>query len=125
MLRLHTDTPPHVVAFEIDGTVTAPDMDDLYAALEHRIDREGPVHVCGEIHGVGGLTLSALRTNLSRGVAMLGRIGRVKRYAVVSDVGWIRTLAELQGAAVPGLSVRVWPVAQREAALAWASEPPA
>ena len=33
MLRLHTDTPPHVLSFEIDGTVTAPDMDDLYNAL--------------------------------------------------------------------------------------------
>ena len=124
MLRLHADTPPHVLAFEIDGTVTAPDMDDLYNAVERVTEGTGPVHVCGEIHGIGGLTLDAIGASLKRGVGLLGRIGRVKRYAVVSDVGWIRTVAELEGAVIPGMSVRVWPTAQRDDALAWASEPP-
>ncbi|MEM6328392.1 MAG: STAS/SEC14 domain-containing protein [Bacteroidota bacterium] len=125
MLRLDPDTPPHVLSFEIDGTVTAPDMDDLYNAVERVTDGKGPVHLIGEIHGVGGLTLDAVGTSFKRGMGIIGRIGRVKRYAVVSDRGWIRTLAELQGAAIPGLEVRVYPTAERDDALAWASEPPA
>lgn len=123
MLRLHPDTPPHVVAFEIDGTVTAPDMDDLYAAVEKTMDGKGPVHLYGEIHGIGGLTLEAVGANVKRGLGLLPKLGRVARYAVVSDRSWIRTLAELEGAFVPGLEVRTYPVAEREDALAWASEP--
>lgn len=124
MLRLHPDAPAHVVAFEIDGTVTAPDMDDLYNAVERATDGKGPVHIYGEIHGVGGLTLDAVGTSFKRGAGLFARIGRVKRYAVVSDAGWIRTLAELEGAVIPGLEVRVYRTAEREDALAWASEPP-
>ena len=124
MLRLDPDTPPHVLAFEIDGTVTAPDLDDLYNAVERVTDGEGPVHICGEIHGIGGLTLDAVGASFKRGVGLIGRIGRVKRYAVVSDAGWIRTMAELEGALIPGMTVRVFGTADREEALAWASEPP-
>ena len=124
MLRLHTDTPRHVLSFEIDGTVTAPDMDDLYNAVEKVTEGKGPVHICGEIHGVGGLTLDAIGASFKRGAGLIGRIARVKRYAVVSDIGWIKTVAELEGAVIPGMTVRVWPTAHREEALAWASEPP-
>lgn len=124
MLRLNPDVPPHVVAFEIDGTVTAPDLDDLYAAVEKAMDGKGPVHLFGEIHGVGGLTLEALGNNFKRGIALLPRIGRVDRYAVVTDKNWIATMAQFEGAIIPGLDVKTWPVAERAAALEWASEPP-
>ena len=124
MLRLDPDVPRHVVAFTIDGTVTAPDLDDLYRAVEKAMDGKGPVHLYGEIHGVGGLTLEAVGANFKRGIALLPRIGRVDRYAVVSDRSWISTVAQLEGAVIPGLEVRTFPTAEREAALAWASEPP-
>ena len=113
-----------MVAFEIDGTVTAPDLDDLYAAVEEAMDGTGPVHVYGEIHGIGGLTLDAVGANVKRGIALLPRIGRVDRYAVVTDARWIATLAEIEGALIPGLDVQTWPTAERADALAWASEPP-
>ena len=125
MLRLNPDVPPHVVAFEIDGTVTAPDMTGLYRAVERAMDGKGPVHLYGEIHGVGGLTLDALGSNIKRGFALLPRIGRIDRYAVVSDRSWITTMAQLEGAVIPGLTVKTWPTSQREDALAWASEPAA
>jgi hypothetical protein len=124
MLRLHPDVPPHVVAFTIDGTVTAPDMDDLYRAVEKAMGGKTPVHVVGEIHGVGGLTLDAVRANVQRGAALLPRIGRVRRYAVVTDVSWIARLAEVQAAVLPGVTVRTFAADDREAAFAWASEPP-
>lgn len=124
MLRLHPDTPSHVVAYEIDGTVTAPDLAGLYRAVERAMDGTRPVHLYGEIHGVGGLTLDALSANVRRSLALLPRIGRVDRYAVVSDRGWITAAATVQGAVIPGLTVRTWPTSGREDALAWASEPP-
>ncbi len=125
MLRLNPDTPSHVVAFEIDGTVTAPDLTGLYRAVERAMGGKGPVHLFGEIHGVGGLTLDALGAGGKRSLALLPRIGRVDRYAVVSDRNWITTAAKLQGAVIPGLTVKTWPTAQREDALAWASQPAA
>ena len=122
MFRILTDLPPHVVGFEIDGTVTKRDIEALYREVERAMDG-GHVHLVGEIAGVGGLTLEALGANFGKGLAMLTRLGSVNRYAVVSDVGWITQAARLQGAFLPGLEVRAWPQAERAAAVAWASEP--
>ena len=122
MFRITTGLPSHVVGFEIDGTVTKRDVEALYREVERAMDG-GHVHLVGSIAGVGGMTLEALGANLGRGLAMLTQIGKVDRYAVVTDVGWIAQAARAQGALLPGLSVRTWPPAQRDEAVAWASEP--
>ena len=122
MFRITPDLPAHVVGFEIDGTVVKRDVEALFREVERAVGR-GHVHVVGEIAGVGGLTLDALGVNLGRSLRLLAQVGRIDRYAVVTDVGWIARLAQAQGAFVPGLEVRVWPAAERAAAVAWASEP--
>ncbi|MEM1115129.1 MAG: STAS/SEC14 domain-containing protein [Bacteroidota bacterium] len=122
MFRLLSDTPPHVVAFEIDGTTTKPDIELLYRAVERAMGG-GNVHLYGEIGGLGGLTLDALGANLGRGLGLLTSLGQIDRYAVVTDVPWIASAARIQGSLLPGLTVRAWPRADAEAALAWASEP--
>lgn len=122
MFRLLPDTPTHVVAFEIDGTTTRPDIEALYREVERALEG-GHVHLYGEIGSLGGLTLDALGANVSRGLGLLPSLGKVDRYAVVTDVPWIASVARMQGSLMPGLEVRVWPRADAAAALAWASEP--
>lgn len=122
MFRLLPDLPPHVVGFVLDGTVTRPDMDALFREVEGVV-RRGHVHLVGEITGVGGLTLDAVGAQVERSFGLLRQIGKVDRYAVVTDTGWIRSVAQVQGALLPGIDVRVWPRDERDAAVAWASEP--
>ena len=122
MFRLLSDLPPHVVAFEVDGTVTKPDIEALYREIDGALAR-GRVHLVGEITGIGGMTLDALRVNAGKGAGLLPRLGQIRRFAVVTDEGWIGTLAKAQGALVPGLEVRVWPRSGLGDAVAWASEP--
>lgn len=122
MLTLLPDTPSHVVAFVLDGTATAPDIRAVYREVEARTE-SGHVHLFGEIAGLGGLTLDAVRESLKESFSLVTRIGKVDRYAVVTDEGWIGGVARAQGAFLPGLEVRAWPRADREDALAWASAP--
>lgn len=122
MLRIDPDVPPHVVSFTIDGTVTARDMDGLYRAVEGAMGGKRPAHVLAEIRGVGGLTLEAVSTNVKRGLGLLPKLGRIRRYAVVTDLGWLAGLAKAQGAAIPGLEVRTYAPEDRADALAWVSE---
>ena len=122
MFRITPDLPPHVVGFEIDGTVTKRDVEALYREVERALGR-GRVHLVGEVAGVGGLTLDALAANLRQTVGLVTRIGRVDRYAVVTDTPWIALAARAEGL-VPGIEVRVWPTVERAQAVAWASEPP-
>lgn len=122
MLKILPDTPAHVVAYVLDGTATAPDIRAVTRELE-AATAAGRVHLFGEIAGVGGLTLDAVAQSLRQSLRVASRIGKVRRYAVVTDEGWIRAAATLQGALVPGLDLQVWPRAERDDALAWASEP--
>ena len=122
MFRLLPDLPPHVVAFEVDGTVTKPDIEALFREIDGALAR-GRVHLVGEITGIGGMTLDALRTNAGKSAGLLTKLGQIRRFAVVTDEGWIGTLARAQGALVPGLDVQVWPRAELEDAVAWAAEP--
>lgn len=122
MLTLLPDTPAHVVAYVLDGTATAPDIRGVYREIESATER-GHIHLFGEIAGMGGLTLDAVRESLRESFRVVTKIGKVNRYAVVTDEGWIGTVARLQAALVPGLDLRIWPRAERGDALAWASEP--
>lgn len=122
MFRLLPDLPPHVVGFVLDGTVTRPDVDTLFREVEAAMAR-GHVHLVGEITGVGGLTLDALGAQVGHSFSLLSRIGKVDRYAVVTDTGWIETMARAQGTFLPGLDVQVWPRSERDDAIVWASEP--
>ena len=122
MFQLLPDLPPHAVAFVIDGTTTRPDIEALYREVEGAV-RRGHVHLYGEITGLGGLTLDALGANAGRGFSLLSSLGKIDRYAVVTDTPWIATAARMQGTLLPGLEVRTYPRAEREAALAWVAEP--
>ncbi|WP_412069724.1 STAS/SEC14 domain-containing protein [Rubrivirga sp. IMCC43871] len=122
MFRLLPGLPPHVVGFVLDGTVTRPDVDALFREVEGVMAR-GHVHLVGEITGVGGLTLDAVGAQFSRAFGLVTKIGKVDRYAVVTDTGWIEAMAKAQGTFLPGLDVQVWPRAERDDAVAWASEP--
>ncbi len=121
MFRITPDLPSHVVGFEVDGTVTKRDVEALYREVERAMGG-GRVHLVGEVTGVGGFTLDALAANLRQTLGLVTKLGRVDRYAVVTDTPWIAAAARAEGL-VPGLQVRVWPTAEKAQAVAWASEP--
>ena len=122
MFQILPDLPPHVVAFTLDGTTTRPDVEALYREIDRAMAR-GHVHLYGEVAGLGGLTLDALGEHLGRGLRTLPQLGQIDRAAVVSDMPWITSAARLQGSLLPGLAVRSYPTAARDAALAWVAEP--
>lgn len=121
MFRLLPDLPAHVVAFEADGTVTRPDVEALFREINAALAR-GPIHLVGEVNGIGGLTLDALRENAARSAGLLTKLAKLRRVALVTDDAWIRGIAQAQGALLP-TAVRVFARAERAAALAWTSEP--
>ena len=117
MIKELSDLPPGVIGFEISGTVHADDYRDVvlpavqraYASDEFRF-----VIVIPEIHGMTG---GALWQDLKVGVEHLHAW---KRIALVTDIDWVRHMTALFGWMTPG-EVEVFPLAQREEAIAWAA----
>lgn len=48
---------------------------------------------------------------------------RIDRCAVISDTGWIRLAAEIEGAVIPGLTIKAFSPEDEAAAEAWLTEP--
>jgi hypothetical protein len=69
------------------------------------------------------VTLDAIGAPFARSAKLISQISKVDRYAVVTDTGWIAALARAEGGLLPGIDVQVWPRAERDEAIAWASEP--
>ena len=68
------------------------------------------------------MTPRALLKDIGYGLSKFSELRRFWRAAVVTDQRWVRWIASVEGAIFP-LEVRVFSLAEQNAAMAWASEP--
>ena len=117
MIKELTDLPAGVVGFEASGMLSAEDYRDVvlpalqraYASDEFRF-----VIVIPEFHGMtGGAVWQDLKVGFEH-------LHAWKRIALVTDIDWVRHMTALFGWMTPG-EVEVFPLAQREEAIAWAA----
>ena len=115
MIKDLTDLPPGVIGFEISGKVHADDYRDVvlpalqraYASDEFRF-----VIVMPDFHGMtGGAVWQDLKVGFEH-------LHAWKRIALVTDIDWVRHATTLFGWMTPG-EVEVFPLAQRDEAIAW------
>ena len=64
-------------------------------------------------------TLAALGVEFGYMPKLFSLIGRFKKAAVLSDAAWIRTAAEVEGAILPGIDIKAFPMDAENEAEAW------
>ena len=117
MIKELSDLPPGVIGFEISGTVHADDYRDVVLPAVQRAYASDEFRFVIVIPEVRGVTGGALWQDLKVGVEHLHAW---KRIALVTDIDWVRHMTALFGWMTPG-EVEVFPLAQREEAIAWAA----
>lgn len=118
MLRIETPAPNRVdlhIAGQIDATQMRVGLDKLVAASEDVT--KGLMYY--EITDFTLPTPGALMVEFGQLPRLFSLIGRFRRCAVVSDAAWIRNAAEIEGRVFPGLTIRSFTPAERDAAEAW------
>ena len=65
--------------------------------------------------------VGAIAVELSRLPKLFGLLGKFDKCAVLSDSGWIRTAAEIEGAIFPGIKIKSFELNENEAAEVWLS----
>ena len=117
MIKELSDLPPGVTGFEASGTLRAEDYHDVVLPALERAFASGEVRfvvVIPEFHGMsGGAVWEDLKTGVEHFRAW-------KRIALVTGIDWMRYMTELFGWMTPG-EVKVFPLAQRDEAIAWAA----
>ena len=108
-----------VIAIKISGKLADAELADLVQRIEASLDGREKTHMFMEVEGFSGFDVDAFARALPRGMAMLGKLGRFGRIAVVADQQWIRAWTRIESALLPGISYEVYSSDDREEALAW------
>lgn len=116
-------------------TVTKPSPDRLDIALSGALDAEamrtGLDELVAQSEGIkhGRMlyritdfsmpTVGAIAVELQRLPKLFALVGRFDRCAVLCDAAWLRRVAEIEGALIPGLEIKSFGLADAAAAEAW------
>jgi hypothetical protein len=117
MIKELSDLPEGVIGFEATGMLKAEDYHDVVVPALERAFASGEVRFVIVMPEFGGMTGGALWEDLKMGVE---HFRAWKRIALVTDIDWMRYMTTLFGWMTPG-EVKVFPLAQREEAIAWAA----
>ena len=117
MIKELSDLPPGVVGFEVAGRLYAEDYRAVVLPVLQRAYASDEFRFVIVIPDFGGMTGGAVWQDLKVGFEHLHAW---KRIALVTDIVWVRHMTQLFGWMTPG-EVEVFPLAQREEAIAWAA----
>jgi hypothetical protein len=118
------ESPKHLVAMRVSGSLTAEDVATAYKATEEALKENERVSFFSEIDNSVGMTLQGAIEDVKEGIKQLGNLSRYYRAAIVTEKGWLGALARVEGLVFCSIDVRVFDPAEREKAFSWASEAP-
>jgi hypothetical protein len=114
--------PDGVVAMRASGRLDEADIERAITAVEAALAARDRITIYAEVD-IAGITPGGLMRDLGYGLSHLGQLRRFARAAVVTNQDWVRWIAEAENAILPWIEVRAFAPAEKEAAMAWASEP--
>jgi hypothetical protein len=119
MIEQLENMPAGVTGLRAAGKVTAEDYKDVLApAIETALADGGKVRLVYELGpDYEGFEAGGVWQDLRMGVS---HFNSFERLALVADVDWIRHAANTFGFLMPG-EIKVFPLAERDAAAAWAA----
>ena len=108
-----------VIAIRISGKLADTELADLVQRIESSLEAHEKTHMFMEVEGFSGFDPEGFARALPSGMAMLGKLGRFGRIAVVADQRWIRAWTRIESALLPGISYEIYSSDERDEALAW------
>jgi hypothetical protein len=118
------DSPKHLVAMKLAGSLSAEDISRAYKATEDALKANDRVSFFAEIDPSMAFTVEGLLKDLVEGVGQWNKLKHYYRAAVVTDKGWLASLARVEGLVFSSIDVRVFSPGERDKAFAWAAEAP-
>lgn len=117
MLALHP-SPEWIVAFSVQGRLDAGDIGLVMTRAEQAIARHGIAHLFAEVANPSGL-IKSMQGHWRRDMHFARELERFGRVAIVSPNRWLRIVARLESALLPGIEYRVFAPGRRAEALDW------
>ena len=110
------------VDIELDGELDADMMRDALDDLIAKSEGVENGRMLYRITEFSMPTLGAIGVELSRLPGLFSLLGKFDRCAVLSDAAWIRNVAVVEGALIPGLEIKAYDLDETDAAKVWLSK---
>lgn len=112
-------TTDGVIALSVAGHLEQSELEQITALVERSLAENEKTHLFVEVRDFSGFDPAALADYLPRAFAMLKRLHRFGRIAVVADQRWVRWATRLESALLPNVTYEVFMSDERDQALAW------
>lgn len=119
MINVLDGLPAGVIGFEAAGELHADDYREVLLPAIERAGAAGDIRIVLVFPEFAGMSGGALWADLKMGMSHLHGW---KKIALVTDVEWMIHMTKLFGWMTPG-ELRHFPIAERDAAIAWAAAP--
>ncbi len=110
---------PSIVAFLVEGPVTAADVERISVMIESALARSETVNLFAEIEDLKGFTPEAVLKDLTYGLKKLKDLSRFGKVALVTDQDWVRRVVVAEAKLFPGVEIKTFPSGEKRQALAW------
>lgn len=114
-------SPDHVAALAVSGTLTGDDYDRIIAEVEAKLARHDRIGVLLDLTRFEDFTAEAAWKDIRYDLSKLFELKRFPREAVISDKQWMRIAAQIADPILPHVEIRVFDPADRQEAMRWAS----
>ncbi|MBX2884791.1 MAG: STAS/SEC14 domain-containing protein [Granulosicoccus sp.] len=107
------------IDIEIDGKIDEPTMRDALARLIESSSAIEDGKMLYRIRNFEMPTFAALMVELKRIPDLIRLVRRFDKVAVLADREWIRKAGEIEGAFIPGLTIKAFDLDEEDEAKAW------
>jgi hypothetical protein len=108
---------------ELSGNLNA---ETMRAALDQILEKSEGISEGKMLYRITDFempTMGALVVELQLMPKLFSLVGKFDKCAVLSDASWIRTAAEFEGAVIPSLEIKAFPLSATKAAEDWLEGP--
>jgi len=124
MITLKNTPQDNIVAYEIDGEIDKAGINEVFAAVQEKIERLGKIRLYAEIKSIGGWkSFEDFSEMLKDKIGMVGSIGKVEKYAIVSDKSWIKAYGKFSDFVMPTMDIKVFEPMDNALAMTWLELP--
>ncbi len=114
-----TKPAPNRVDIQVSGEIDSETMD---TGLKDLLEKSADVSEGRMLYTITSIalpTFGAFGVEMQYLPKLFGLLGKFEKCAVVSDAGWVRTAAEVEGRLIPGLEIKAFMPSEHDAAEAW------
>ena len=115
-------SPDNVLALRFEGKLTADDIDVYRAPLQEALKKHDRIGLLCDLTGFSDIDAGALVKGIKADLEFMPHIGRLARFAYMSDKEWPRAVFDFMAPLLPTIAIKFFAPDRSEQAMQWVAQ---